>query len=114
MATTYRQSSETRTQHGRAQVVIKREESSATTMNPFMLVLVATSIAGAIIALNAVSHWFAPIFLLAACIAVLNDRAELCRQMSDAAAAQGEDGSSYDAARREALDRASDWRAEGA
>lgn len=71
MATTFRQSRETRTQttaHGRAQVVIKREESSATAMNPLMLVLVATSIAGAIIGLNAVSHWFAPIFLLAACV----------------------------------------------
>jgi chorismate mutase len=58
---------------------------------------------------------------LSACLAALNERAELCRQMSDAAAAQRQDASSYDAAREEALERAtaikrlleSDWLATG-
>jgi len=43
---------------------------------------------------------------LAACLAALNERAELCRQMSDAAPAQAIDGGLYEAAREEALERA--------
>jgi chorismate mutase len=58
---------------------------------------------------------------LAACFAALSERAELCRQMSDAAAAQGQDAASYDTAREEALERAkvikglleSEWLATG-
>jgi chorismate mutase len=58
---------------------------------------------------------------LAACLASLNERAELCRQMSEAAAAQGQDAASFDAARQEALERAellkglleSEWLATG-
>jgi two-component system, chemotaxis family, protein-glutamate methylesterase/glutaminase len=43
---------------------------------------------------------------VAACLAALNERAELCRQMSEAAAAQGQEGAAYHAARQEALERA--------
>jgi two-component system chemotaxis response regulator CheB len=43
---------------------------------------------------------------LAACFAALNERAELCRRMGAAAAAQGQDAASYDAAAKEALERA--------
>jgi len=58
---------------------------------------------------------------IAACLASLSERAELCRQMSETAAAQGQDAASYDAARQEALDRAkvikelleSEWLATG-
>jgi two-component system, chemotaxis family, protein-glutamate methylesterase/glutaminase len=58
---------------------------------------------------------------LAACLAALNERAELCRQMGEAAAAQGQDLTPFDAARQEALERAevikglleSEWLATG-
>jgi len=44
---------------------------------------------------------------LAACLAALNERAELCRQMSDAAPpAHVVDAATLEAARKEALDRA--------
>jgi two-component system chemotaxis response regulator CheB len=43
---------------------------------------------------------------LGACLAALNERAELCRDMSEAARAQGQDGAMFEAARAEALDRA--------
>ena len=54
---------------------------------------------------------------LAACLASLNERAELCRQMSEAAVTLGQKAAAYDTARDEALDRAkvikslleSDW-----
>ena len=43
---------------------------------------------------------------LGACLAALNERAELCRQMSEAAVQQGHRPEPYEAARREALQRA--------
>lgn len=43
---------------------------------------------------------------LAAVLVALKERAELCRQMRDAAQAGGEDAAALDAARQEALDRA--------
>ena len=43
---------------------------------------------------------------LAACLMALNERAELCREMSEAARAQGQDCATYDAASAEALERA--------
>ena len=43
---------------------------------------------------------------LAACLVALNERAELCREMGEAAREQGQDSTAYDAARAEALERA--------
>jgi two-component system chemotaxis response regulator CheB len=43
---------------------------------------------------------------LAACLAALNERAELCREMSEAARAQGQESASFEAALAEALERA--------
>jgi two-component system, chemotaxis family, protein-glutamate methylesterase/glutaminase len=43
---------------------------------------------------------------LAACLVALKERAELCRQMSENACAQGQPTASLDAAGAEALDRA--------
>jgi len=43
---------------------------------------------------------------LAACLMALNERAELCRELSEAARAQGHDGAIYEAASAEALERA--------
>jgi chorismate mutase len=43
---------------------------------------------------------------LAACLAALNERAEICRQMSEAAAALGQDVETFNAARNEVFERA--------
>jgi hypothetical protein len=43
---------------------------------------------------------------LAACLAALNEHAELCRRMKEAATAQGQDGAAFETAREEALERA--------
>ena len=43
---------------------------------------------------------------LAACLVALNERAELCRELSEATRAQGHDTASFDAARAQALERA--------
>ena len=43
---------------------------------------------------------------LAACLAGLNERAELCRQMSEAARQQGQPTDALEAAHKEALERA--------
>ncbi len=43
---------------------------------------------------------------LAGALAALNERAELCRQMSEAVQAQGQPSASLEAARNEALERA--------
>jgi len=43
---------------------------------------------------------------LCSCLSLLNERAELCRQLQDAASRQGQAAEPYDAARREALERA--------
>ena len=43
---------------------------------------------------------------LAACLVSLNERAELCREMSEAARAQGRAPAAYEAARAEAIERA--------
>jgi two-component system, chemotaxis family, protein-glutamate methylesterase/glutaminase len=58
---------------------------------------------------------------LGACLAALNERAELCRDMSETARAQGHDDTMFEAARAEALERAkiikglleSEWRETG-
>ena len=63
-----RRTTETRTQVGRQQVKITTSRAESTAQNPFMLVLVAVSIAGAIFGLNAVNHWFAPALFLLACV----------------------------------------------
>jgi two-component system chemotaxis response regulator CheB len=43
---------------------------------------------------------------LAACLMALNERAELCRELSEAARAQGQDCGTYEAASAEAIERA--------
>ncbi len=43
---------------------------------------------------------------LAACLRALNERAELCREMSEAARQDGHECASFDAARAEAIERA--------
>jgi two-component system, chemotaxis family, protein-glutamate methylesterase/glutaminase len=43
---------------------------------------------------------------LCSCLSLLNERAELCRQLSEAARRDGRDAEAYDAARRESLERA--------
>jgi len=43
---------------------------------------------------------------LAASLVALKERAELCRQMSDVASAQGQDAASHETAGKEALERA--------
>ena len=43
---------------------------------------------------------------LAACLRALNERAELCKEMSEAARLQGQDSALFEAARAEALERA--------
>ena len=43
---------------------------------------------------------------LAACLVSLNERAELCREMSEAARAQGQATAAFEAARAEAIERA--------
>ena len=40
---------------------------------------------------------------LAACLAALNERGELCKEMSEAARAQGQESAAFEAARAEAL-----------
>jgi two-component system chemotaxis response regulator CheB len=43
---------------------------------------------------------------LAACLMALNERAELCRELSEVARAQGQDCATYEAASAEAIERA--------
>jgi ATP-dependent Clp protease ATP-binding subunit ClpA len=53
-------------QPGRVIKIVKRESHEEVVKNPYLLVMLAITIAGAIFGLNNVSHNFAPLFLVAA------------------------------------------------
>ncbi len=53
-------------QPGRVIKIVKRESHEEILKNPYLLVMLAITIAGAIFGLNKASHVFAPIFFIAA------------------------------------------------